>query len=144
MNKIVTTSNLIRLEKIPDRPDLRFEQKLWDAGIEVVVGLDEAGRGAWAGPVAAAAVVFEPVKEIMDILSGVRDSKIMTPRQRDKWSEVIRSEVRCWSVGIASHKEIDLIGIVPATRVAMGRALVYNTAHFLDRVRWGRLGSLVH
>jgi ribonuclease HII len=56
-------------------------------------------------------------------LSGVRDSKQMTPLQRTYWAEVIRHEALAWGIGFASHDEIDLVGLLPATRLAMKRAL---------------------
>ena len=104
-------------------PDLEFELHLWEAGFKVIGGLDEAGRGAWAGPVSAAVVVLPTDKTIMTSLSGVRDSKKMTPRQRDIWAIKIREEAVLWGVGFADHLEIDTYGIVPATKIAMKRAI---------------------
>lgn len=104
-------------------PDLEFEHHLWEAGFKLIGGLDEAGRGAWAGPVGAAVVVLPMDKTILRTLSGVRDSKKMTPRQRDIWAERIREEVAMWGVGFADHLEIDSYGIVPATKIAMRRAI---------------------
>ena len=104
-------------------PDLEFEYHLWEAGFNLIGGLDEAGRGAWAGPVGAAVVVLPMDKTILRTLSGVRDSKKMTPRQRDIWAERIREEVAVWGVGFADHQEIDSFGIVPATKMAMKRAI---------------------
>jgi len=88
--------------------------------------LDEAGRGAWAGPVAAGAVVLPvsaPVEELLEQLRGVRDSKVMTSRQRAFWAEHIRLAALAWGVGFAESHEVDTLGIVPATRLAMERAL---------------------
>lgn len=109
--------------EIPPAPDLRFESALWQAGIQSVAGLDEAGRGAWAGPVSAAAVILPSDPHISDLLSDVRDSKQMLPAQRDFWAAQIRVRALAWSVGLASNQEIDRLGIVPATRLAMRRAL---------------------
>lgn len=109
---------------LPACPDLCFEQPLWDAGFLAVAGLDEAGRGAWAGPVCAGVVVLPPgQRDICARLAGVRDSKQMTPQQRERWSAVIRAEAAGWGVGFASAAEIDALGILPATRMAMQRAL---------------------
>ncbi len=107
---------------IPAAPDLSFERSLWQAGLVCVAGLDEAGRGALAGPVAAGAVVFPPGIEI-ERLRGVRDSKQMQPTERQKWRAIIRDCCLAAGVGLASTEEIDAIGIVPATRLAMLRAL---------------------
>ncbi len=104
-------------------PDLSFEQALWAAGVAQVAGVDEAGRGAWAGPVLAGAVILPPRFDAPHLLAGVRDSKQMTPRQRVEWADKIRSTALTWGVGLATAEEIDALGIVPATRLAMQRAL---------------------
>ena len=110
-------------------PDLQFEYPLWHSGQSCVAGLDEAGRGAWAGPVSAGAVVLPVDLEIQKHLSGVRDSKQMTPRQREHWSAEVKDFALAWQVGFSSQEEIDAIGIVPATRLAMLRALAGLTVH---------------
>ncbi len=91
--------------------------------MKLVAGLDEAGRGALAGPVAAAAVILPADPEILPALLGVRDSKQMTPAQRRHWEERLHVQALCYAVGFASQTEIDVCGIVPATRLAMQRAL---------------------
>lgn len=111
-------------DDIPAAPDLSFETGLWQRGNRLVAGLDEAGRGAWAGPVTAAAVILPPdCADLPRRLSGVRDSKQMTPRQRETWAEEVRCAALAWGVGWAGHEEIDALGILPATRLAMQRAL---------------------
>jgi len=104
-------------------PSASLEKALFASGIQSVAGIDEAGRGSWAGPVVAAAIIL-PLRTREDIsqLSGVRDSKLMTPRQRETWAEKLRSLCLTHGIGLASSREIDEIGIVPATRVAMMRA----------------------
>lgn len=104
-------------------PDTQYEQALWMAGIALVAGVDEAGRGAWAGPVAAGAVILPQRAGLETSLPGVRDSKQMTARQREYWAGQIRAAAHAWGVGFASAQEIDALGIVPATRLAMQRAL---------------------
>jgi ribonuclease HII len=108
---------------MPIEPNLNLELPLWASGLSTVAGIDEAGRGAWAGPVAAAAVILPPGEESLVQLRGVRDSKLMTPRQRAKWAPLIRCGCLAWGVGFASSAEIDALGILPATRLAMCRAL---------------------
>ena len=103
-------------------PDLSFEMPLWQQGL-LLAGLDEAGRGAWAGPVSAGAVILPADPALLSRLKGVRDSKQMTPRQRFSWAEKIKAEALAWGVGLVSNEEIDQIGILPATRLAMARAL---------------------
>jgi ribonuclease HII len=108
---------------LPPFPDLRFERELWEAGIEYVAGIDEAGRGALAGPVAAGVVILPQTIEIQDILQGVRDSKQLTPKARADWLNVIENAAISCQVGFASADEIDEVGIMPATRLAARRAL---------------------
>lgn len=105
-------------------PTLEFEKKLWEAGVELIAGLDEAGRGSWAGPVAAAAVILPHNNtNLPDALNGVRDSKQMTPLQRDYWANKIKETALAFSVGFASNTIIDEFGILPATRIAMEQAI---------------------
>jgi ribonuclease HII len=110
------------LDRCPP-PDLSFETLLWKDSFQFVAGLDEAGRGAWAGPVSAAAVILPPCTGIADRLGGVRDSKQMTPHQRFFWAIEIKRQALAWGIGFASSDEIDALGILPATRMAMRRAL---------------------
>lgn len=106
------------------QPDLSLEMPLWQAGLHALAGLDEAGRGAWAGPVTAAAVVLPPSGvALLEMLPGVRDSKLMTARQRGLWAGKIRAAAVAWAVGWAACEEIDALGILPATRLAMTRAV---------------------
>ncbi len=72
------------------KPDLSFEIALWDQGIDRVAGVDEAGRGALAGPVCSAVVILPADASVVSQLDGVRDSKMMTPSQRTYWAEVIQ------------------------------------------------------
>ena len=119
---------------LPEKPDLRYEKQLWEKGFRVIAGLDEAGRGAWAGPVTAAAVVLPNDERVCQLLSGVRDSKQMTARQRQNWEGCIKSVSVAWAVACASEAEIDENGIVEATCMAMQRAideLVYPPNHLL-------------
>lgn len=105
-------------------PDLERETDLWARGYCAVAGLDEAGRGAWAGPVVAAAVILPPhVPDLLQHLSSVRDSKMLSPAQRQALLDVIRCHALATGVGAVPPSEIDRMGIVPATRAAMARAL---------------------
>jgi ribonuclease HII len=128
---------MIRKTKVlnlPDRPNLGLEKELWINGFRLVAGLDEAGRGAWAGPVYAAAVVLPDDERVSELLFGVRDSKQMTTRQRESYQACIKSVSISWSVASASESEIDDLGIVPATCLAMQRAineLVYPPTYLL-------------
>jgi ribonuclease HII len=123
-----------------DRPGLHLEQALWKEGLQFIAGIDEAGRGAWAGPVMAGAVILPNVTHIQLKLAGVRDSKQMTPRQREHWVLVIKSVALAWSIGAASAAEIDEIGILPANRLAMQRAIEGLTLtpeyYLFDFIHW--------
>ena len=104
-------------------PDLTYEKQLWSC-YRYIAGLDEAGRGALAGPVAVGAVILPGGKASLSrTLAGVRDSKQMTPLERDSLAPLIKKTALTWSVGFASAEEIDARGIVPATRLAAMRAL---------------------
>ena len=104
-------------------PTLQYELPLWQQGFLAVAGIDEAGRGCWAGPVTAGAVILPADPGILERLSGVRDSKLMTPAERDAVFSLIPGEARAWAVGEADSAEIDRLGILNATRLAMKRAI---------------------
>jgi len=105
-------------------PDLTLEQVLWDSGWDKVAGMDEAGRGALAGPVAVGAVILPSSHpDLVRTLVGVRDSKQMTPLQREVLAPRIRAVALACAVAFASADEIDLLGISAATRLAATRAL---------------------
>jgi len=111
------------IETLPAKPDLGFESALWSSGLDKIAGIDEAGRGALAGPVAAAVLLLPADTSLADRLEGVRDSKVMTTKAREYWGGVIVEIALDWAVAFAAHQEIDEIGILPATRLAIGRAL---------------------
>jgi ribonuclease HII len=111
------------LAQLPEMPDLSFESNCWSEGKWLVAGIDEAGRGALAGPVVAGAVILPPDPDIADRLNGVRDSKQMTARQRENWAARIQAMALVWGIGYASHLEVDTLGIVPATLLAAKRAM---------------------
>lgn len=104
-------------------PDLSYEHELWPV-YKYIAGLDEAGRGALAGPVCVGAVILpDDNPHLSQALSGARDSKQLTSRRRDQLVPRIKEAARSWGVGFASADEIDAMGIVPATRLAASRAL---------------------
>ena len=103
-------------------PTYREEARLLNEGYTLVAGLDEVGRGPLAGPVVAAAVVLPPHPR-GDWTALVRDSKQMTAAQREHVLPYVRDAALQLEVGASSPSEIDELGIVPATRLAMMRAL---------------------
>lgn len=116
------TTNLNQV-KIPKYPHLNHEKALWVNGALWIAGIDEAGRGALAGPVVAAAVILPKNLGIESKLQGVRDSKQMTAIQREIWKKSIMNFAVSYGIGSASAKEIDELGILPATKAAASRAV---------------------
>ncbi|MEJ5246914.1 MAG: ribonuclease HII [Caldilinea sp.] len=104
-------------------PDLQVEQSLWARGFRWVAGVDEAGRGALAGPVVAAAVLVTPECGASSIWSSVRDSKLLSPAQRIQLADEIRRAAAAWAIGEVDAATIDAIGIAAATRRAMQEAI---------------------
>jgi ribonuclease HII len=104
--------------------DLSFELDLWQSGYRAVAGVDEAGRGAWAGPVVAAAVILPPARRAATSLLGtVDDSKRLRPSARERALETIRSAALAIGIGFGAVEEIEETGILAATKAAMTRAL---------------------
>lgn len=104
------------------KPDLTYENELWSA-YSLIAGLDEAGRGALAGPVCVGAVILPKEKIIANKLSGVHDSKLLNPAKRAQLIPQIKESALAWGIGFSSPQEIDQIGIAPAARLAALRAL---------------------
>jgi ribonuclease HII len=104
-------------------PSFEEEKKLWKQGFNNVAGLDEAGRGPLAGPVVAAAVCFAQ-NFSAKILRGIKDSKKLSEKQREKFYKILTEhpDVK-WGAGIVSEKVIDKINILEATKLAMSAAL---------------------
>ncbi len=101
-------------------PTLEIEQKLWKKGFKFVCGIDEVGRGCFAGPVVAGAVVFPPN---CDLLEGVADSKLLKPRQREKLAEKIKELALVWAIGEIGVSDINKCGIGKATQMAFRKAI---------------------
>lgn len=101
-------------------PTLNYEKNLWSSGYRLVAGIDEAGRGSWAGPVVAAAVIFPPT---ISIPEGLRDSKLLTPKRREALFDIIKKQATAYSIAEIGVPTIDRVGIGRATQYAMRRAL---------------------
>lgn len=120
-------------------PTFAVEAQLWAQGFRCVAGVDEAGRGALAGPVVAAAVVIAP-GDLAPLWTEVRDSKLLTAVQRQALAPRIQQRAVTWGVGVVDATTIDAIGIAAATRQAMQEALAalaLTPDHLL--VDWVRL-----
>jgi ribonuclease HII len=104
------------------KPNLKFEDTL-HSSYQWIAGLDEAGRGALAGPVCVGAVILPNDSHLSRTLGGARDSKLLTPRERDALAPRIKEIALTWGIAFASSEEIDTLGIVAATRLAALRAI---------------------
>ncbi|MFQ5943300.1 MAG: ribonuclease HII [Anaerolineales bacterium] len=106
------------------QPNLDRELELMEHGHRCIAGIDEAGRGALAGPVVAAAVILPLDRfDLARALSEVRDSKQLTSSARDRCDEQIRELAIAVGIGEASAKEVDKVGLMPATLASMQRAV---------------------
>ncbi|HRW06393.1 MAG TPA: ribonuclease HII [Caldilineaceae bacterium] len=131
---------IITVSSQTSKPTLMEERKLWRAGYCHVAGIDEAGRGALAGPVVAAAVIVPPQSEQSGVWAHVDDSKRLTPERRCRFAAAIQEEALAWGIGAVDAAQIDEIGIAPATKQAMMAAIAALTvrADFL-LIDWVRL-----
>lgn len=113
--------------------DLEIENKLWSAGYQYIAGLDEVGRGSWAGPVVAAAVIL-PQNWLLP--SKLADSKLLKPRERERLSEIIKSQAVSFAVAEIDLSFINREGIGKATqrafRLALRRLAVQPEYHLID------------
>ena len=100
-------------------PTRMIEKEMWARGHEVVVGIDEVGRGAWAGPLMVGAAVLPRDKRV----NGVRDSKMLTETNREFLFDRIAAWCETWAVGAASQEECDDLGMAAAQKLAARRAI---------------------
>lgn len=100
-------------------PGLAVERSLWAAGVPVVVGVDEVGRGSWAGPLTVGAAVVPADRRVYKI----RDSKMLTEDEREALFDRIAGWCPSWAVGHASPEECDVLGMSEAQRLAARRAI---------------------
>ena len=123
----------------PKAPSLTLERELWEQGRDVVVGVDEVGRGAWAGPISVGAAVVPADRRVY----RVRDSKMLTEDERERLFDRLASWCRAWAVGHASQEECDSLGMSAAQRLAARRAvdaLGLVPDHVLIDGRWDFVG----
>ena len=114
----VTRTASGRLVRLPDVPGIRLERPHWDAGA-VVAGVDEVGRGAWAGPVTFAAVVLPHDRRMYKL----RDSKVLDARRREELHARLHDFALGIGIGHATNAEIDRFGMSAAMRAAARRAV---------------------
>jgi ribonuclease HII len=104
--------------RLPDVPGLTLERRWWDQGA-VVCGVDEVGRGSWAGPVSVGAVVLPSDRRMYKL----RDSKVLDPVRREQLAERLADFATAAAVGHASPEECDRLGMTEAMRLAARRAV---------------------
>jgi ribonuclease HII len=105
------------------RPTLTQERRLWRSGHEWVAGIDEVGRGAWAGPLSVGVAVVRPGARMPSVPKWLRDSKLLTEERREAIFEEVAAWCAAWAVGHASAAECDRWGMTAAQRLATCRAL---------------------
>lgn len=123
-------------------PGLKVERELWRTGRSVVVGVDEVGRGSWAGPITVGAAVVPPDRRVYK----VRDSKLLSEEEREALFERVAGWVRAWAVGHASPEECDTLGMSTAQRLAARRAVAglgLAPDHVLVDGNWDFVGGPV-
>ena len=104
------------------KPSFAEEKLLQAEGYRLIAGVDEVGRGALAGPVVAAAVIL-PDKVKGRWVAEVRDSKLLSPVRRELLAQHIQESAISFGIGAVSHRVIDALGIVSASRLAMKQAI---------------------
>ena len=117
-----------------------MERELWNAGTTIVVGVDEVGRGAWAGPISVGAAVVPRDRRVYKI----RDSKMLTEEEREAMFDRIAAWCATWAVGHASHIECDELGMSEAQRLAARRAisaLGVDADHVIVDGNWDFVGG---
>jgi ribonuclease HII len=100
-------------------PSLTIERGLWASGHDVVVGVDEVGRGSWAGPLVVGAAVLPANRRV----NGVRDSKMLSEANRERLFGRVAEWCRAWATGAATQVECDELGMAAAQRLAAARAI---------------------
>ena len=100
-------------------PSLSVERELWADGDAVVVGVDEVGRGSWAGPLVVGAAVVPKDRR----LNKIRDSKMLTEAEREALFDRVAGWCEAWAVGSASPEECDALGMSAAQKLAAARAV---------------------
>ena len=102
-----------------ERTMWEIEDSLYENGVQIICGVDEAGRGPLAGPVCAAAVILPP----HTVIPGLNDSKKLTDKRRRELYPLIKEKALAYGIAFADHGEIDEINILQATYLAMERAI---------------------
>ncbi|MEK7502497.1 MAG: ribonuclease HII [Patescibacteria group bacterium] len=106
------------------KPSFKEEKKIWEKGCEFIIGVDEVGRGSFAGPVIAGAVVFKRNSKFKDgLLSEINDSKLLNPGKREILSKAIKNEAMFYSITTIGVSVINKLGIKKASEKAFRKAV---------------------
>ncbi|HKX75979.1 MAG TPA: ribonuclease HII [Acidimicrobiia bacterium] len=116
---MTTTVPRLRSALLDKAPGLTLERELWAGGHRFVVGVDEVGRGSWAGPISVGAAVIPASRRVYK----VRDSKLLTEEEREALFLRLAQWCDAWAVGHATAEECDTLGMSAAQRLAATRAL---------------------
>lgn len=131
------------VRKIHNKPSFIEEKTLWNNAVTHVIGIDEVGRGAFAGPVVAAGVIFDPkhlkyfenkTHKHFSFLQKINDSKKLTPKVREQLSEKIKKHCSYYAISRVEVSVINKIGIGKATTVAM-RKVVSSVLHKVSSIK---------
>ena len=129
---------------------LDFETEAWDLGYTLVAGLDEVGRGCFAGPVVVGSVVIDRNCKLPD---GIRDSKLLKPEKRKDLDSRIKESVKEWSIGLVDVPVINNVGIGKATQIAFYNAIkdlkqdphfILIDAFYIDQIEKTKQKPIVH
>jgi ribonuclease HII len=137
---MVATVRTLRPSLKRKSPGLAVERELWTSESTIVVGVDEVGRGAWAGPISVGAAVVPQDRRIYKI----RDSKMLTEHEREAMFDRVADWCEVWAVGHATHLECDELGMSDAQRLAASRAieaLGVEPNHVLVDGNWDFVGG---
>lgn len=125
-----------------DKPDFSYERKLWKKGFKFIAGVDEVGKGCFAGPLVAAAVAFAPNSNYQLPISNefskliiINDSKQMSPKQREMADKWIRKNALTFGIGQASVAQINRLGIKKASEIAF-REAIKNSSIRVSRIEY--------
>lgn len=118
------------------KPSFHYEKRLWKSGFEVVVGIDEVGRGSFAGPVVAAACAFTPQIQNQNLKVKIDDSKKLSAGKRETADKWIKENAATWGIGQASASEINRVGLVKATSSSFRRAVVDAQKRLDQRINY--------
>lgn len=109
--------------KLMKKPSFKEEKKIWREGCEFVIGVDEVGRGSFAGPVVAGAIVFKKNSKLKNSLSEINDSKLLNQKKRNVLAKEIKREASLYAVSIIGVSVINKLGIKKATEKAFRKAI---------------------